>query len=241
MAQNIRRTRKEIEQSLVAALEKLIPEYGFQNLQLAVLLKEADLDHNVFYRNFGSLDKLFEQFVGSYDFWLANKVDINSIREVGDRQFLINLFQTLYKEFENNESMQQIILWELDNKNSITQKSAIIRENLNLNVIAYYDNLFKGSKVDINVVNAILISSVYYLTLHKKVSKFCNVNFDTQVGRTRMLDSIELVVNLIFDQLESNNKTRNAAKRMNKDGISIAKIANYLDITPAAVRKLIKD
>ncbi len=241
MAQNIRRTKKEIESSLTVALEKLIPKYGFHNLQLAALLKEADLDHNVFYRNFGSIDKLFEQFVRSYDFWLANKVDINNIREVGDKQFLINLFQTLYKEFENNESMQQIILWELDNKNNITQNSATLRENLNLNVTAYYNNLFKGSKIDINIFNAILISSVYYLTLHKKISRFCDVNFDTQAGHNRMLDSIEFIVNLLFDKLESVNKLRNAAKKMIEDGVSIAKVADYLELTPAAVRKFVKD
>lgn len=240
MSQLSRRSKREIEDSAMAALERLVIELGFNNISLLTLVKEADMDHNVFYRNFGTVENLFEKFVEKYDFWLHENANLSKLQTLGDRKFLINLFHTLYKELENAEVMQKILIWELEDTSLTTKKSACLRENLNMSVTVYLEELFKDSKLDISSISAIIISGIYYMVMHRKISTFCGVDYNTKNGRKRALKTLEDLANLVFDKLDEQNKQNSIIKMMASDNIEHVKIAKYFGLSPLQLEKILR-
>ena len=53
---------------------------------------------------------------------------------------------------------------------------------MNLNLIAFYDNLFRPAKINIKAIMANLIGGIYYLILHRRCAKTCTIDFNTQEG-----------------------------------------------------------
>lgn len=237
MSHSTRRSKKEIEDSAIAALERLVPELGFNNISLLTLVREAGMDHNVFYRNFGTIDSLYELFIKRYDFWLSNRIDVNQIHTLGIRVFMTRLFQNFYTELEDAEVMQKLLLWELENISPITRQSANMRERSSMGITLLSEEMFKDSKLDISSINAFLVSGIYYMVLHRKVSTVCGIDFNTDNGRKRALKTIEDLVNLICDKLEEQKKQDAMIKMMLDDGIERTKIAKYLNISQLQLKK----
>ena len=53
-----RRTNEQIDKDVISELEKLVAEYGFGNVNLSALMKTANIEANVFYRRYGSMENL---------------------------------------------------------------------------------------------------------------------------------------------------------------------------------------
>lgn len=60
-----RRTNEQIDKEVISELEKLVAEYGFGNVNLSALMKAANIEANVFYRRYGSMDNLYDRQGGS--------------------------------------------------------------------------------------------------------------------------------------------------------------------------------
>lgn len=225
-----RRSKKKLEELIINATHKLISKVGFSNITINAILKEADVDQNVFYRHFGTLDTLFEIISRKYDFWINDTIDLTKLHVLGDRKFLVEGFKELYIALDKHIVMQKLLLWELEENNDITRKSADMRETLNLNLLGYYEKVFHSSNVDFNAVSAMLIAGMYYIVLHKNISTFSSIDFTSDKGIKRLLDTIEMVINLIFDKIELEQRQSDLVKKMQEDGLSQSKIDKYLDI-----------
>lgn len=51
-------------------------------------MKAADLEANVFYRRYGSMDNLYDRLAKQYDFWINNTIDISTLNTLGPKKFL---------------------------------------------------------------------------------------------------------------------------------------------------------
>ena len=65
----IRRTNEQLDKEVISEFEKLVGELGFGNVNLSALMKAADLEANVFYRRYGSMDNLFDRLAIFFVFW----------------------------------------------------------------------------------------------------------------------------------------------------------------------------
>ena len=65
-----RRTNEQIDKEVISELEKLVAEYGFGNVNLSALMKAANIEANVFYRRYGSMENLYDRLAKQYDFWI---------------------------------------------------------------------------------------------------------------------------------------------------------------------------
>ena len=77
----IRRTNEQLDKEVISEFEKLVGEFGFGNVNLSALMKAADLEANVFYRRYGSMDNLYDRLAKQYDFWINNTIDISTLSE----------------------------------------------------------------------------------------------------------------------------------------------------------------
>lgn len=110
---------------------------------------------------------------------------------------------------------------------------------MNLNLIAYYDNLFKPAKINIKAIMANLIGGIYYLILHRRCAKTCTIDFNTQEGEKVFFEWIDFLTDVIFDKLEAYERNRKAAQEMLSDGISEFKICKYMGINKNDLRILL--
>lgn len=77
-----------MDKEVISEFEKLVGEFGFGNVNLSALMKAADLEANVFYRRYGSMDNLYDRLAKQYDFWINNTIDISTLNTLGPKKFL---------------------------------------------------------------------------------------------------------------------------------------------------------
>ena len=214
-----RRTNEQIDKEVISELEKLVAEYGFGNVNLSALMKAANIEANVFYRRYGSMDNLYDRLAKQYDFWINDAIDVSSLNILGPKKFFAETFKTLYRNLSDNTVMQKLLLY----------------------LIAFYDNLFKPAKINIKAIMANLIGGIYYLILHRRCAKTCTIDFSTQEGEKVFFEWIDFLTDAIFDKLEAYERNRKAAQEMLSDGISEFKICKYMGINKNDLKMLLSN
>lgn len=236
-----RRTNEQIDKEVISELEKLVAEYGFGNVNLSALMKAANIEANVFYRRYGSMDNLYDRLAKQYDFWINDAIDVSSLNILGPKKFFAETFKTLYRNLSDNTVMQKLLLYEMSVINETTKRTAETRDIMNLNLIAFYDNLFKLAKINIKAIMANLIGGIYYLILHRRCAKTCTIDFSTQEGEKVFFEWIDFLTDAIFDKLEAYERNRKAAQEMLSDGISEFKICKYMGINKNDLKMLLSN
>lgn len=229
MAGRVRRTNAEIDNAVMTELEKLVIRNGFEKVLVTELMANAKLEPPVFYRRYGSIDSLYDKLAKRYDFWINDTIKMSELSDLGPKLFFAKTLKTLYKELNNNVVMQKLLLWEMSADNDTTRRTAQIRDLMNLNLVEYYDVLFKSARINIRGVIALLISGVYYLILHKERA-FCKIDFNTPEGKAAFSEAVDILVGMLFDRIDGHNQKRESYERMIKDGISKKKACQYLGV-----------
>jgi len=191
-----RRTKKELSEIIWNAFERLVIKEGFNGVTLIKLAREANVEPPVIYNRFEDEDDLFEQYVKQNDFWLNNTANINP--ELSPKENIVKIFTDLIDNLYDNEIMQRILLWELNDTNKITRQMAMRREFENSFLINYYNNGLKDSNLNINMVFSIILSSIYYLILHRKISTFSTINFNREESKEELKKTMCELINNMF-------------------------------------------
>ena len=236
-----RRTNEELDSEVMSQLEKLIIQNGFGNVNQRALLKAADIEANVFYRRYGTMDNLYNRLAQRYDFWINETIRVADLNTLGPKKFFANTLKALFKSLSDNEVMQKLLLYEMSEVNETTQRAAATRDIMNMNLIAFYEQLFKAGNVNIKSVSALLIGGIYYLILHRKCAKICTIDFDSQAGVKAFEEGIDFLTDAVFGQLEALENTKKAALSMLADGLSESKICKYLSISKSELKILLQD
>jgi AcrR family transcriptional regulator len=215
----IRRTKITIERDVLNAVASLIEEVGFANVTLTGVAQRAQIEATVFYRRYANLEELFDQYTHKYDYWMGNLAEMMPSELTDEESFkwlLRNLTTALYK----NKGMQQLLIWELSNDNSVTRRTTGLRELVNEPLIRLLENRFKDSGLDMNSIVALMISGIYYLILHRHRSRFCDVDFSTKAGRLRLENAVDQLANVLFAQLKHKQEIQEIADKLRAEGVS---------------------
>lgn len=236
---NKRRTNVQLDIDVMRELEKLVREYGFGNVNITTLMKNAGLEPNVFYRRYGSIEHLYGILAKEYDFWIHNTIDLPTLNKLGDKKFFSKTLKKLYKDLSNNEIMQKLLLWELTTDNQSTRRAAQIRDTMNLNLITYYEKLFEPLKINIKGIAALFIGGLYYLVLHRERAEICTINFNTAAGEHSFDETIDNLTDMLFEKLEVYNEKKEIALRMADEGISESLMCKLLNISKNELKKML--
>jgi hypothetical protein len=127
--------------------------------------------------------------------------------------------------------MQRLLIWEVQEKNNVTEKTARMREMNVYTFASFYDNYFKDADVDFNVYTSIIIAGIYYLILHKDVSTFCSVDFSKEEGRERLLKTIKKLCIMLFSEQQPDRQQVEIASKLKEKGVDISIIAECTELT----------
>lgn len=236
---NKRRTNVQLDIDVMRELEKLVREYGFGNVNITTLMKNAGLEPNVFYRRYGSIENLYGILAKEYDFWIHNTIELPSLNTLGDKKFFSETLKKLYKDLSNNDIMQKLLQWELTTDNQTTRRAAQIRDTMNLNLITYYEKLFEPLKINIKGIAALFIGGLYYLVLHRERAEICTIDFNTAAGEHSFHETIDNLTDMLFEKLEAYNEKKDIAVRMANEGISESLMCKLLNISKNELKKML--
>jgi len=223
-----RRTKKELDEAIWTALEKLIIKHGFNDVTLVKLAQEAGVEPSVIYNRFDTIDELFEKYVRQCDYFLKNAVDFG--KENAAKANFAKLLTDLINELYESDIMQRILVWEMNDTHEITRIMAMRRELDNSDLIEYFKselNNFKG-------VSSMMIAGIYYLILHRKISTFSQVNYNSQEGKELMIETVDYMIDKLFPKESTplEERVKDIAKKLLNEGIdkNIIKRATGLSI-----------
>ncbi|MDU1906458.1 MAG: TetR family transcriptional regulator [Dysgonomonas sp.] len=233
-----RRKREDIEKSILAATEEVVKEVGFNNATISAIIQKAKIETPVFYKRYKDLYDLLDKFVRPYDYWLKDNINFDPDNlSLMDNN--INLLLDLVDSINSDKSkiMQQVLIWELTNDNEITRRTADNRERNSKNLIDFFSENFKDPDIDIRAISALFISGIYYLAMHKQISTFCFIDFDTKEGIDILKRSIKGVIKKMYMHNENvieeaeKKKAIEIAKKMHGSGVDIEHIIEYTGLS----------
>jgi AcrR family transcriptional regulator len=200
-----RRSKQTLQRDILDAIARIIQRQGFSNINLSLISQESGVDINTIVRNFGSIEKLLEQYVHNYDYWAGAIVEDydeakDSMEEFYEKT-LMRFIDFLYK----NKEIQKLLIWELTEENRITINTSQRRESIYKKLIHSYNKLFEHSDIPFDTITAIIIAGVYYLVLHRKLSTFFGVDYSTKKGKKQLTDTITFLIENCFSSLKERN------------------------------------
>ena len=191
----IRRTKATITENIRSVLKR-----GFSGSLVSEIIKKAKIEPVVFYNRYQNLEEFFSEFVKGYDYWFSDVAKEANKLETPHDQF-IALIEGLQECMIEKSVMLELIRWEIAVDNDITKRTASIREMFTLPLAEKYDDLFKNSGIDFVAIATIIVSGLYYLYLHKDRSTFCNIDMNTEEGRSRVNQAIKFLSELLFSKI----------------------------------------
>jgi AcrR family transcriptional regulator len=236
----MRRTNLVIDRNIDEAVKKLVSEVGFSNLTLKAIAEEATVDPPVIYNKYGNLNGLLREFIQQYENWLTH-IEAKSIRnfQTGKYQrFLTLLLKNTAKRVNADRVIQELLIWEVQEKSDMTRQSARMREANTFLFSSFYSDYFEGTGVDFNMFMALISAGIYYLIMRKDVLPFCEIDLNKKEDFDRMLDMIEKLIEWIFSERKADQKMEDVAIRLKQKGIDVAVIAEATGLSVEHINEL---
>lgn len=194
-----RRTKADIERSIRQAGHELVNEKGFGSVLLTDITKRADIEPVVFYNRYANLEAFFTELIGQYDYWLQDSIKNEAAAQPSAKN-CDHILNGLFSALCNDKTMLEILRWEVCTDNELSERTAMLREMQNMQLIKKYKKLFRdsGNPIDISAFAALMIGGIYYLMLHKDRSTFCGLDLNDPAARDTLRRTISQLTALVF-------------------------------------------
>lgn len=202
-----RRTKEDIEKSINDAAVDLIGRKGFSGVQLSDITRQAEIEPVVFYNRYKNLDEFYDEFVKKYDYWVSEGIKRRYTPQddtLPTEDYCKEVLNGLIDDLSEDKIMREILRWEITTGNPVTERTAMLREMLNMQLVFRYKKLFRESEspIDIAVLSALMVSGIYYLFLHRDRSTFCGLDLNDPGDIERLHKTIDAIVDLAFSTLK---------------------------------------
>jgi len=202
-------TRKKI----LKAVERLLARKGFQGVGINAVAREAGVDKVLIYRYFGGLPQLLRSFAQQGDFWpTIGQILGRSLTEIGGltlKDLSTLVLKGYLRELRKRVTTQEILRWELVQRNELTDELAAVREAQGLEILDLLPAAGTSSAPrDLGAVGALLHAGVMYLVLRAKTADtYMGVDLHTEEGWSRIERAIDELVETTFREAETGKRS----------------------------------
>lgn len=150
------------------------------------------------------MDGLFDKFVDKQSLWFTDIVDYAFDKRKADdvKAYLKRILNRWVEGLYKNKTMQQVLIWEMVEDNKTTARSVKSREIIyNRYFIKEYLKPFSDIGMNINVIMALLVGGIHYLTLIKEKSTYWGIDFNTRDGKKQLLETLDQICEWLFLRL----------------------------------------
>jgi AcrR family transcriptional regulator len=200
------RNKEATKRKILDATASIVLRDGFNAVGINAVAKESGVDKVMIYRYFSDITGLLKAFATEKDYWLVAfndaPQDLNKASEEDLKNISVGLFTGLLKNLMQNKEMQELLLWELIDKNEISAKTTALREEQGIAIMKQFENIFKSKGVDLAAFSAVMVAGIYFLVLRSKtVGVFNSIPLDKPEGWKRIEKIVEFTCGLMFDEL----------------------------------------
>jgi len=196
------RNREATRARLIQAVGTLLAREGFTGLGVNAVAREAGVDKVLIYRYFGGMSELMASFGREGDFWPSIKElaggDIEAFGQQSVNEQLSQLAKNFLTAIRKRPITQEILAWEMVERNDLTVELETIRENTTMN---FFDMFFPstGNGPDIAAMGAIIGAGISYLVSRGRQIRFYNgVDLESEEGWKRLEDVIDTMIQGMF-------------------------------------------
>jgi len=199
-----KRNKEQTKQKLLNAVAQIILDKGFQGIGINSVAKTAGVDKVLIYRYFGGLNGLLKTYILEEDF--ASQLDmlLKSDYVIGDKEDLKSTLKELLigrlRYLQENEDLQEILLWELHEQNEVTKEAVRIREEQSVKLFDGLSENVDISRVDIQAVINLMTAGIYYLVLRSRTAdEFGGISIQSRFGWMRLERAVSFLIDLTAD------------------------------------------
>ncbi len=196
------RNREATRARLIQAVGTLLAREGFTGLGVNAVAREAGVDKVLIYRYFGGLSELIVAFGREGNFWPSIKEladgDVEAYSRLPVSEQLSRLSRNFIQAIRQRPITQEILAWEMVERNDLTVELETIRENTMMNFFdMFFPSIDKGP--DIAALGAIIGAGISYLVSRgRQISIYNGVDLQSEEGWKRLEDAIDTMIQGLF-------------------------------------------
>ncbi|RTZ45868.1 TetR/AcrR family transcriptional regulator [Candidimonas sp. SYP-B2681] len=184
--------REQTERLILDALELQIRENGMAAVGINAIAKRAGVSKELIYRYFGGMSGLMLAWMQEQDFWTGRSglLKDNESSQRPPSELVMSMLKAQIEALGSNDTLREIRLWELVERNDLTAQLADRRERAARSFIDRIDGLTE--EADIPAIVSIMLAGVLYMKLRAKTeSHFLGVPLRTDEGWARLYGALE--------------------------------------------------
>lgn len=192
------RNREATRQRLIDAVGDLLAEKGFTGIGVNAIARQAGVDKVLIYRYFGGLPELIKAFGQEGDFWPSIEElaggDIDAYRRLPLEDKLIALGRNFLRGIRRRPLTQEILAWEMVQRNELTESLEVIRET---RMLRFADTFLQtdGMQLDLMAIIAVIGSGISYLVCRSRGVRWYNgIDLDDDAGWQRIETAVQQMV-----------------------------------------------
>jgi AcrR family transcriptional regulator len=197
MPRNSQQTRKKI----IAAVGRLLSRSGFRNLGVNAIARQAGVDKVLIYRYFGGIPELLRAYAEEGDFWPTAEellAGLHGKLPPSNADLAAKLLIEFGRALRRRPITQEIMRWELLERNDLTDALAHYREEQGMKLIRLVRDA-RGLDLDIQALGSLLSAGQTYLILRSKTAAVYNgLRLGSDRDWNRIEKNIEHLVRLAF-------------------------------------------
>ncbi|ACL04026.1 transcriptional regulator, TetR family [Desulfatibacillum aliphaticivorans] len=192
------RNRDATRLKLINAVGQVLAEKGFTHLGVNAVARQAGVDKVLIYRYFGGMPGLIKAFGQEGDFWPSMEElaggDIDAYRVLPLEEKLKIMGRNYLEGIRKRPLTQEIMAWEMVERNNLTEELEIIRET---RMLRFADLFLQvgGEAVDVMAVVGLMGAGLSYLICRSRRIRWYNgIDLENEEGWKRLENGIDLVV-----------------------------------------------
>ena len=201
-APNRPRDRAVTEGILIKAVGRLLAREGFKALGVNAVAREAGVDKVLIYRYFGDLSGLISAFGQDSDFWpsaaeLAGD-EPERFRKLPLADRMSALARNYFEAIRRRPVTQEILAWELVERNKLTSSLEDLREN---RMLRFFEEFMPeyAHRQDFLAITAIVGAAINYLVTRSRHTRFFSgVDLSQDSGWQSLMTAIENLSKSMF-------------------------------------------
>lgn len=196
------RNREATRMRLINAVGEVLAEQGFTRLGVNAVARQAGVDKVLIYRYFGGLPGLIKAFGQEGDFWPSMEElaggDMDSFRHLSLEEKLNIMGRGFLNGIKNRPLTQEVMAWEMVERNDLTEELEIIRETRMLRFAEMFLPV-EGLNVDLVAIITIIGSSISYLVCRSRRVRWYNgVDLQSDEGWKRIETGIGQIIHAVM-------------------------------------------
>lgn len=214
----MQRNRKQTRAGILNAVGRVLAQSGFKELGINSIAREAGVDKVLIYRYFGGLPELLKAFAEETDFWpdlpeLMREASESPAQMTANERAKL-LVVAFGRALRRRPLTQEIMRWELLERNELTETLARYREEQSAKLFQDFEN---PENIDVRALASLLAAGQTYLILRSKtVDVYNGLSLNSEDDWARIEHAASSVVDAAFAKKGAKNKYQATTQRSSR-------------------------